>query len=35
MPAEEETSNSSDNSREIGNYEETLPKKKSKKRKEA
>lgn len=35
MPAEEETSDSNDMSREVGNYEEALPKKKSKKRKEA
>lgn len=35
MPTEEEISDSSDNSREVGNYEEVLPKKKSKNRKEA
>lgn len=35
MPAEEETSDSNDMSREVGSYEEALPKKKSKKRKEA
>lgn len=35
MPAEEETSDSNDMNREVGNYEEAIPKKKSKNRKEA